>query len=118
MIAATPTHIKFKVYIAGPITLGDHDFNVRQAIDAADKIALAGHTPFVPHINALWGIVYNHSREFWYEWDNEWLKVCDVLIRLPGDSSGADQEVKFAQEHGIPVFTLEEFIAFYTTSKL
>ena len=29
----------------------------------------------------------------------------DVCFRFPGDSTGADREVVFAKERGIPVFT-------------
>jgi hypothetical protein len=34
----------------------------------------------------------------------EWLAVCDCVLRLPGESKGADAEVKFAQEIGKPVY--------------
>jgi hypothetical protein len=30
---------------------------------------------------------------------------CDALLRLPGDSPGADEEVKMASELGLPVLT-------------
>jgi hypothetical protein len=29
---------------------------------------------------------------------------CDCVLRLPGESSGADAEISLAQEHDIPVF--------------
>ncbi len=32
------------------------------------------------------------------------LKFCDAVLRLPGDSKGADNDVKIARERGIPVF--------------
>jgi hypothetical protein len=36
--------------------------------------------------------------------DFEWLKCCDAVLRLPGESTGADREVALAKELGIPVY--------------
>jgi hypothetical protein len=30
--------------------------------------------------------------------------MCDAILRLPGESAGADEEVKLAKELGKPVF--------------
>jgi hypothetical protein len=51
----------------------------------------------------LWHVVAPHDYSFWCIYDLAWLEVCDVLLRLPGESPGADREVAFADEHGIPV---------------
>lgn len=40
----------------------------------------------------------------WIEMALEWLSRCDALIRMPGYSPGADTEVDFALNAGIPVF--------------
>lgn len=93
-----------RVYVAGPITKGDQFLNVRAAIDAADTLLKAGHAPFVPHINVLWHMVHEHDYETWMAWDDAFLQVCDALLRIPGDSPGADREVERARELGIPVF--------------
>jgi hypothetical protein len=29
---------------------------------------------------------------------------CDAVLRLPGDSTGADQDVAIARERGLPVY--------------
>lgn len=34
----------------------------------------------------------------------QWLERCDAIIRLPGDSSGADAEVRRAEQLKLPVF--------------
>lgn len=100
-----------RVYIAGPIALGDQFVNVRKAIDAAEEVMRAGHTPFVPHTDCIWHLVYPHTHADWLKWDFEWLKVCNALIRLPGKSEGADMEVRVANHHGIPVFySVQEFL--------
>jgi hypothetical protein len=49
-------------------------------------------------------MMFPHTYEFWTEIDLEWILRCDALLRLPGDSTGADAEIKFATEHNIPVF--------------
>jgi len=33
------------------------------------------------------------------------LERCDAVLRLPGESRGADQDVAIARERGIPVYT-------------
>ena len=32
------------------------------------------------------------------------LQHCDAVLRLPGDSTGADQDVAIAVERGLPVY--------------
>jgi hypothetical protein len=38
------------------------------------------------------------------------LEHCDAVLRLPGESTGADQDVAIAQRRGLPVFTRVEDI--------
>ncbi len=40
----------------------------------------------------------------WIDLDLEWVKSCDCLLRLDGESKGADMEVALAESLGIPVF--------------
>jgi len=96
---------KLKVYIAGPYSKGDVVQNVRDAISAADELAELGLTPFIPHLAHFWHFLYLHEVDFWYAYDLEWLTVCDVLLRLPGESSGADKEVAFAKQWGITIYS-------------
>ena len=98
-----------RVYIAGPYTNTDPVVNTRRAISAGEAVRGRGHTPFIPHLTLFWHLVYEHEAQFWYDYDLEWLAVCNALIRLPGDSLGADKEVDRAKELGIPVYTMREF---------
>ena len=100
---------KLKVYIAGPIRQGDTFTNIRNAIEAGNKVFDLGHIPFIPHMNYTWALICPRHDSDWLEWDFEWLKVCDVMVRLPGPSLGSDMEEAFAKKNGIPVYTLEEF---------
>jgi len=95
---------KIKVFVSGPYTKGDVAQNVKAAIHAADMLTTCGYIPFVPHLTHFWHMIYPHSYEFWCEQDNEWLLVCNVVLRLPGESAGSDAETKLAEEHGIPVY--------------
>lgn len=95
---------RLRVYVAGPYSQGDVAVNVREAIYAGNHIAHRGHIPFIPHLTHFWHMIAPHEYKFWLEQDMEWLKACDVVLRLPGESSGADKEVKYAQEHGMEVY--------------
>lgn len=97
---------KTRVYVAGPITgSGSLVENVRVAELTGARLREAGYTAYVPHRDLLTQLVTGESDyEAWMEDDYEWLGVCDVLLRLPGVSPGADREVQWAQERGIPVY--------------
>jgi hypothetical protein len=84
---------KVVVYVAGPYTSGDVAVNVRNAIEAGDKLFQAGLLPHIPHLTHFWHLIFPHDTEFWYQYDLHWLKIADVLLRLPGESSGADNEL-------------------------
>jgi hypothetical protein len=96
---------KIKVYVAGPYTKGDVAVNVRNAFAAAEELAGHGFYPFVPHYSHFWHMFFPHPYPFWMDMDREWLLVCDAVLRIPGESSGADDEVDLARVRRIPVFT-------------
>lgn len=100
------------IYVAGPYTHPDPVSTTRVAVDAFEVLVEGGFTPFVPHLTLLLDLIHPHPADFWYAYDLRLLLRCDVLLRLPGYSPGADREVEFAQAHGIPVFfgTAEEFV--------
>jgi hypothetical protein len=94
-----------RVYVAGPITKGNTMHNIYKAIKAGDELLELGFAPFIPHVTCLWDIVSPHTYEQWCKWDNEWLKQCQAVLRIPGESVGADAECELAAQLGIPVFT-------------
>lgn len=91
-----------KVYVAGPYS-SNPVRGLQAAIDAADQVVARGHCPFIPHVSLVWDLVSPRPYEFWLAYDLVWLASCDVVLRLPGDSMGADGEVKAAEFAGIPV---------------
>ncbi len=106
--------MKIKVYIAAPYTKGDQVVNVQTAITTGEILSGYGFVPFVPHLTMFWHLIYSHEAEFWYHYDNEWLSVCDCILRLPGESKGADDEVVLAKGLNKPVFyDIKELTKYY-----
>jgi hypothetical protein len=92
------------VFIASPYTLGDVGINVKKSMDIADDLMNIGFTPFVPLLFHFQHITHPRPYEDWIKLDLAWLSKCDCVLRLPGESSGADGEVAKAEELGIPVY--------------
>ena len=84
--------------------------NTHEAIMVGERVRELGHIPYVPHLNLLWHIVVPHEPNYWYLYDLAWLDVCDCLIRLPGESKGAEIEVARMEKLGRPVYTMEQFL--------
>jgi hypothetical protein len=93
-----------RVYIAGPYTKGDVAVNVRNAVVAASELWRLGFSPYVPHLTHFWHLVDPHPYEDWLALDLQWLPACDCVLRLPGESTGADGECAEALRIGLPVF--------------
>lgn len=91
------------VYIASPYTIGDVAVNVRESLLVADELVELGFAPYAPLLTHFWHFLSPKSYDTWMKMDREWIMRCDFLLRLPGDSGGADSEVGFALEHDIPV---------------
>jgi nucleoside 2-deoxyribosyltransferase len=91
------------VYLAGPYT-SNPLANTRAAVAAAERIEAFGVAVVIPHLSLLWDLLAPAPVERWYERDLHVLARCDALVRLPGDSVGADAEVAFALGRGIAVF--------------
>ena len=101
-----------KVYVAGPYTLGDNTLNLRKMILVADDLFELGFAPYVPLLNHFWHLVAPKSEEVWLKLDFEFITACDILLRMPGESAGADAEVAHALLCRIPVvFSMEELEA-------
>lgn len=97
------------VYISSPYTKGDVAQNVRVQLDTADTLMTLGYCPFVPvftHFQHL------HKPRLYGDWlriDEEFVRRSDVVLRLPGESNGAEREVKLALSLDIPVvYSIDE----------
>lgn len=109
-VTETITGHRTRVYVAGPYTKGDVVLNVREAVRVSDELLKLGYAPYVPHLSHFWHMLFPHEYQVWLDLDNEWVTCCDVLLRIPGESSGADKEVALAESLGLPVFfSVEKF---------
>lgn len=95
-----------RVYVSGPITRGNRSHNFYQACEAERELMLAGFAP----LNPMRSMVMPHAwqddmtHELWLACDLPWVEASDAVLRLPGESVGADLECNHATAHGIPVF--------------
>lgn len=104
-----------RVYCAGPLTLPEPGENINITVAVAERCVKAGWEPYVPHLNHLWHLIHPHDWEYWMARDLAWLPLCDVLVRIPGASRGADLEVAEAKRLGIRVIegiTIESLMEF------
>jgi hypothetical protein len=91
------------VYIASPYTIGDVALNVRRQLETADRLISLGYCPVAPLLTHFQHLSFPRPYEDWMRIDLEMIRRCDVLLRLEGESPGADREVAHAISNGIPV---------------
>ena len=123
--------MRVRVYIAGAIQNGDIFQNIRQAEDAFKELANLGYAPFCPHwgcyggnvspttmmVDGCMGIMETRtlvarpkpcsmglSHDQWLDIDESWVFASHALLRLPGESPGADKEIMFANRYGCKIF--------------
>jgi hypothetical protein len=97
-----------KVYIAGPYTTGDVSANVAHALEVYHQLLDRGHTPYCPHLSHFAHLLRQRPYEDWMRLDLAWLKECDVLLRLPGESPGAEVEEDAAFSIMPVVYSLDQ----------
>lgn len=103
-----------KVYIASTYTVGDVAVNVKSQLDVFDNLVSLGFAPYAPLWAHFQQIVHPLLYETWMNLAFEWIKVCDCVLRLDGESNGADREVEFAKEYAMKVFyTIEQLSKYY-----
>jgi len=94
---------KPKIYIASPYTKGDTAVNVKVSMDMFSLLVDMGFAPFCPLTTHFLHMMNPKEYQVWIDYDFEWVTVCNVLFRVPGDSSGADMEADVAKDCYIPV---------------
>lgn len=100
-----------RIYIAGPYSQGNITENLREAITMGDILFSLGFYPYIPHLTHYWHQIYPRSWDEWMKQDLVFLELCQGLLRIPGESKGADKEAEIATQLGIPVYySLEELI--------
>lgn len=114
-ITVIPMTKPLLILIAGPYrsgTGGDPALisqNLARLEEASGPIFRLGHVPMIgewvalpvlrtvdPEAAAEGDVMYETARRL--------LQHCDAVLRLPGESSGADKDVEIAQQLGLPVY--------------
>ncbi len=97
-----------RIYIASPYTKGDREENVKRAMAVFDRLVKQGFAPYAPLLSHYQHQYYPLPYETWLKLDMEWLRQCHALIRLTGESHGADIEMALARSLGKYCFLLTE----------
>jgi hypothetical protein len=96
------------VYVAGPVSK-DPFGCVRKAAPVFEDLLHLGCTPFLPQLSILQEMIAPLPYETWLEYDFDIIRdQADAVIRLPGESPGADREVALAHKLFLPVFQWPE----------
>lgn len=91
------------VYIASAYTIGDPVANVNRQLDAADRLIDLGYCPMIPLLSHYQHIRHERDWRVWMQQSIEKLRRCDALLRLPGESKGANIEEELARQWLMPV---------------
>lgn len=106
------------ILIAGPYASGTDgdprlmERNLRRLEEAAWPVFRAGHVPMIGEWVALpvlasagaSGPADPLAEQVMYPTAERLLQHCDAVLRLPGESRGADQDVAIARSRGLPVY--------------
>ena len=116
------------ILIAGPYRSGTGDDpelmapNLARLEEAAWPVFRSGHVPMIGEWVALpvlrsagaRGVLDPLAEQVMYPTAQRLLQHCDAVLRLPGASTRADQDVAIARERGLPVYDRVEDIPGYT----
>lgn len=106
------------ILISGPYRSGTGDnpdkmaANQRALEEASWPIFEAGHIPMIGEwvANPVWRAAGGSTpgddiyEKIFYPAANRLITICDAILRLPGESRGADNDVSLAHTRGIPVY--------------
>ncbi|GLY30821.1 DUF4406 domain-containing protein [Kineosporia sp. NBRC 101731] len=114
------------ILIAGPYRSGTGDdpdkmaANLTRLEAAAWPVFAAGHVPMIgewvalPVLRSAGADPHDPndplSEKVMYPTAQRLLEHCDAVLRLPGESNGADQDVAIAHRRGLPVYYRAEDI--------
>jgi hypothetical protein len=97
------------LYVAGPYRKPDPVANTHAVCRVAMQIyERTRWCPVVPHLSLLWHAVTPRVDDFWLDYDLHLMRKCDAVVRLPGDSPGADAEIVEAERLGMMILDISE----------
>lgn len=116
------------ILIAGPYRSGTGDDpqkmaeNLRRLEEASWPIFQAGHIPMIGEWVALpiWNVAGGKQvgdtlyDQILHPTAGRLIERCDAILRLEGESKGADNDVRLAKQRGIPVYYSMDEVPHYT----
>lgn len=110
-------HVRPLCYISGPMMSEGHPYsNIGEAIELGEIAYERGWAPVIPHLDCLVSMVTgNTDRDRYMETDLAILSKCACVCVLPyrvekdtnGLVTGTAEELDFAEDNNIPVYTEE-----------
>lgn len=101
-----------RVYIAGPMSQGDRVANLNAALVAYRELLRLGYAPLCPQLSFFVDGLFGFSWAEWLGSDLPWVAASNMVLRLPGESRGADHETRLAGLLGIPIFgSVEDLVS-------
>jgi hypothetical protein len=107
---------QISVYIASPYTKpeGSQLNNTIKSFKAYNELLKYGFFPFAPLSSHYIHEQFPQTYDTWLKIDFYWLDKCDCLLRLPGESVGADKELNRMVMAGKPVFyNINDLVKYY-----
>lgn len=92
------------VYISGPMTIGDWEENILRAERLFRQLMLAGYSCYCPHLSGRMPGHEDIPHDLWIANDLPLVGRSDAVLRIPGESTGADRECAFARACEVPVY--------------
>lgn len=92
------------VYIACPMTKGGFTNNVRNCLRIAQELKVKGYSPIAPVLTWFWDMLYPEKLQDWLQYDFGLIAVSDCVLRLQGESDGADAELDYAVRNDVPIY--------------
>jgi len=104
-----------RVYICGPVTTGDMVKNQNDGADAQVELIRRGFAPLNPTLSLSLSEIHRRRIRHteWVDVAYAWIECCDAVLRLPGNSVGADLKCDYAVDLGKPVFRSVASLARY-----
>ena len=100
---------RIRVYIAGPMSNGGAGYDLERINDAIRvhlRLINDGFVPHCPQLTMFCELMFPGTVSYteWMALDRNYIDDCDIVLRLPGESKGADNEVQYAQSRSKTVY--------------
>lgn len=98
------------IYLSGPITKGNRNQHFYRSCEAQRVLMAAGYAVVNPMLSIVMPSAWQADmpHEQWLKMDLAIIERCDMIVRLPGESIGADMETDHAILRGLPVVLIDE----------